>query len=88
MIIKTCVVYRVHARDLKEDIERYNYNESSQPQFEACVFSDGRVAQRWLTASRSMVWWDSWDDLCAVHIYAHPDYGTRVEWADGLSEHF
>lgn len=81
--MKTAVVYRTEARRLKDEIEQRNYNEGREPQFEVCVFSDGRVAQRWLTASRSMVWWDSWDALCAVHIYAHPDYGTKVVWSDG-----
>ncbi len=79
---RTCVVYRTQAQALKSNTEKYNYNDSAEPQFEAAVFSDGRVAQRWLTASRSMVWWDSWDDLCKVHIYAHPDYGTRIVWSD------
>ena len=82
--MRTCVVYRTQAQDLKSDLEKVNYNDSAEPQFEACEFSDGRVAQRWLTASRSMVWWDSWDALCKVHIYAHPNYGTRVVWSDGV----
>lgn len=38
------------------------------------------------TSTGSMVWWDSWENLCKVHIYAHPDYGTRVEWSDGKVE--
>ena len=81
--MKTCIVYRTLAKELKSDVEKSNYNEADVPQFEACVFSDGRVAQRWLTETGSMVWWDSWENLCKVHIYAHPDYGTRVEWSDG-----
>ena len=84
--MRTCIVYRTEAKGLKSDLEHSNYNEADEPQFEACEFSDGRVAQRWLTASRSMVWWDSWQDLCNVHIYAHPDYGTRIEWSDGTVE--
>ena len=83
---RMCVVYRTAARGLKSDAEKVNYNDAKDPQFEAAVFSDGRVAQRWLTPARSMVWWDSWADLCTVHIYAHPDYGTRVEWSDGQVE--
>jgi hypothetical protein len=79
-------VYRTQARDLKPDIEKENYAPADEPQFQIAVFCDGRVAQRWLTASRSMVWWDSLDDLCRVHIYAHPDYGTRVVWSDGEVE--
>lgn len=84
--MKTCTVYRTEAQALKDSFEKANYNDSDLPQFEACVFSDGRVAQRWLTTTGSMVWWDSWENLCAVHIYAHPDYGTRVEWSDGKIE--
>lgn len=81
--MRTGVVYRTKAKALKSELEAGNYNDPGDPQFEVAVFSDGRVAQRWLTASRSCVWWDSWTDLCNVHIYAHPDYGTRVVWSDG-----
>jgi hypothetical protein len=83
-VIRTCVVYRTEAQSLKTELEKGNYNDPDVPQFEAAVFSDGRVAQRWLTGAGSMVWWDSWEDLAKVHIYAHPDYGTRVEWSDGM----
>lgn len=82
--MKTCIVYRTQAKALKTEYEQNNYNDPDVPQFEACVFSDGTVAQRWLTTTGSMVWWNSWNDLCNVHIYAHPDYGTRVEWSDGI----
>jgi hypothetical protein len=84
--MKTCVVYRTRAKSLKPDVEQDNYNAPEEIQFEACVFSDGRTAQRWCTATKSLVWWDSWEDLCAVHVYAHPDYGTRIEWSDGTVE--
>lgn len=84
--MKTCIVYRTLAKDLKDDLEKGNYNETDQVQFEACVFSDGRTAQRWLTPTGSMVWWNDWESLCKVHIYAHPDYGTKVVWNDGLVE--
>lgn len=84
--MKTAVVYRTQARDLKSDFEKENYNESDQIQFEFCVFDDGRVAQRWLVGAGSSVWWDSVEHMYKVHIYAHPDYGTRVEWSDGTVE--
>lgn len=84
--MKTATVYRTQAQGLKSELEKINYNDSDVAQFEVCVFSDGRVAQRWLTTFGSMVWWDSWEDLCRVHIYAHPDYGTRIEWSDGKVE--
>jgi len=82
MSLKTAIVYRTEAQGLKDDFEKVNYNPSDEPQFEMCVFSDGRVAQRWLVGAGSCVWWDSLDHLYKVHIYAHPDYGTRVEWSD------
>ena len=80
------MVYRTAAKSLKPDVEQSNYNNPDQVQFEACVFSDGRVARRWLTPTGSMVWWDSWEELCKVHIYARPDYGTRAEWSDDTIE--
>lgn len=81
--MKTAIVYRTEAKSLKSEVDSYNYNESDVPQFEVCVFSDGKTAQRWLTPTGSMVWWDKWEDLCKVHIYAHPDYGTKVVWNNG-----
>jgi hypothetical protein len=81
--VRTAVVYRVNARDLKSVFEQNNYNPGDAPQFELCEFTDGRVAMRWLTGSGSCVWWDALQDLFDVHIYAHPDYGTRIEWSDG-----
>lgn len=84
--MKTATVYRTKAKELKSDLESINYNDSGVPQFEVCVFSDGKTAQRWFTNTGSMVWWNSWEDLCNVHIYAHPDYGTKVVWSDGVVE--
>lgn len=84
--IKTAVVYRTKAKALKSELERDSYNEPDVPQFEMCLFSDGKVAQRWMVGNGSSVWWDRLDDLYKVHIYAHPDYGTRVEWSDGTTE--
>lgn len=84
--IKTAIVYRTEAQNVVDETEKINYNDSDQVQFELAVFSDGRVAQRWLVGKGSCVWWDSLEDLYRVHIYAHPDYGTRVEWSDGEVE--
>lgn len=86
MSIRTAVVYRTLAKDLKPDFEQENYNAPDEVQFEMCVFSDGRVAHRWLVGKGSSVWWDCLEDLYRVHIYSHPDYGTRVEWSDGKVE--
>ena len=82
----TAVVYRTQAKSLKPDFEADNYNAPDEPQFELCVFSDGRVAQRWMVGAGSCVWWDDIAHLYKVHIYSHPDYGTRVEWSDGRVE--
>ena len=84
--IRTAIVFRTEAKSLKSDIETSNYNEADQAQFEICVFSDGRVAQRWLVGKGSCVWWDCLEDIYKVHIYSHPDYGTRVEWSDDTVE--
>lgn len=86
MNIRTCVVYRTNAKLIKSDIEKRNYNNGDVPQFEACIFSDGTVSQRWLTGNGSTAVWNKWDDLKRVHIDVHPDYGTRIVWSDGMVE--
>ena len=53
-----------------------------QPTLEGVLFSDGKVAIRWLTPNRSTVIWDSLDDFMAVHVNNHPDYGTEIDWVD------
>jgi hypothetical protein len=84
--IRTAIVYRTNAKNVVDEFEQVNYNDSDQVQFELCVFSDGRVAHRWLVGDGSCVWWDKLEDLYKVHIYAHPDYGTKVVWSDGTVE--
>jgi hypothetical protein len=84
--LRTAVVYRTHAKALKTEFEQSNYGEPDEVQFEMCEFTDGRVAQRWRVGVGSCAWWDSLQDLYTIHIYAHPDYGTRVEWSDGCVE--
>jgi hypothetical protein len=84
--LRTAVVYRTRAKALKAELEQANYGEPDEVQFEMCEFTDGRVAQRWRVGARSCVWWDSLQDLYNIHIYVHPDYGTRVEWSDGCVE--
>lgn len=84
--MRSFVVYRTAARDTKLDIEKVNYNAPDEVQFEGVEFSDGKVAQRWMTTYGSVAVWDSMHDLKSVHIYAHPDYGTRIVWDDGEVE--
>lgn len=54
------------------------------PQYEGVVFSDGRVALRWLTPLRSTSCWDSLDDALGVHGHPEPRYGTEFVWHDAL----
>ena len=49
-------------------------------QFEGVVFTDGRVAIRWLTSLRSVSVFDSMDDMLGVH--GHPEYGSELVWHD------
>ena len=84
--LRTAVVYRTRAKALTAECARANYGNSDEVQFEMCEFTDGRVAQRWCVGPRSCVWWDSLQDLYTIHVYAHPDYGTRIEWSDGNIE--
>lgn len=84
--MRTFTVYRTKAREVVNDIEKNNYREADEPQFEGVIFHDGRVAVRWFTETKSVSFWDSLEDLKKVHIYAHPDYGTRIEYSDGEIE--
>lgn len=79
-------MYRTKVWNLKPVIEQHNYGSPDEPQFELCVFTDGRVAQRWVIGAGSCVWWDNLEALKSVHIYAHPDYGTKICWSDGTVE--
>ena len=84
--LRTAIVYRTHAKALKAECDQANYGEPDEVQFEICEFSDGRVAQRWSVGARCCTWWDSLEDLYTIHIYSHPEYGTRVEWSNGCIE--
>ncbi len=48
------------------------------PQLEGVVFSDGRVAVRWLTPTGSTSVWDSFEDFEKIH--GHPEYGSVWRW--------
>lgn len=84
--MKTFTVYRTKAKSVVNEIEQSNYNEPDMPQFEGVEFWDKTVAIRWRTETRSISFWNNMEDLKKVHIYAHPDYGTRIEWSDGEIE--
>ena len=64
--------------DISETHDENQRNKSDEPQYEGVVFSDGKVAIRWLTAKRSVSVWDSFDDMCSIH--GHPEFGTEIVW--------
>jgi hypothetical protein len=63
-------------------LERGTAAPVDQPQYEGVVFDDGTVAIRWRTAYRSTSLWASFGDLW--HVHGHPEYGTRIQWPDGI----
>ena len=63
------------------------YNKPDEPTLEGVLFSDGKVAVRWLTARRSTVVWDSFGDFWDIHVGIHPDYGTEFVWHDAEKQH-
>lgn len=74
--LRTFTMYR---RNVPSETHNENQrNAPDEPQFEGVVFSDGRVAIRWLTAKRSTSTWDSMDDMLAIH--GHPEYGSELVW--------
>ncbi len=72
------VMYRRAVPDATHDENRKN--PPDEPQFEGVVFSDGKVALRWLTSKRSVAIWDSFEDAMAIH--GHPEYGSELVWLD------
>ena len=67
--------------------ETHNENQKNAPdevQFEGVVFTDGRVAIRWLTAKRSVSVWDCMADMLEIH--GHPEYGSVLKWIDECVE--
>lgn len=57
-------------------------NSGESPDYEGVIFTDGTVVIRWRTAFQSHSVWSCWSDF--YHVHGHPEYGTRIEWHDGL----
>lgn len=76
MSMRTFTMYR--RGDLSMTHNADQSNAPDEPQFEGVVFSDGRVAVRWLTAKASVSVWDCWADLMAIH--GHPEYESELVW--------
>lgn len=64
--------------DISATHDANQVNLPDEKQFEGVVFSDGKVAIRWLTKCRSVAVWDSMDDMLAIH--GHPEYGSVLAW--------
>lgn len=71
-------MYRRNVPDATHDANQKNAPD--EPQFEGVIFSDNRVAVRWLTKIGSVSVWDSFDDLMAIH--GHPEYQSELVWHD------
>lgn len=80
--MRTFTMYRRNVPDATHDTNQKNA--ADDPQFEGVVFSDGRVACRWLTAKRSVSVWDSMEDMLAIH--GHPEYGSELIWHAAAGE--
>ena len=74
--MKTFTMFRRNVPDATHNVNQKN--PPDEPQFEGVVFSDGRVAIRWLTEKRSTAAWDSMEDMLAIH--GHPEYGSELVW--------
>lgn len=67
----------------QEYVDKGITNAGGDADYEGAVFSDGTVVIRWLTQFRSHSVWADWNSFYQVH--GHPEYGTRIEFADGGS---
>lgn len=81
--LRTFTVYR--RGDLSETHNADQANPPDQPQFEGVLFSDGKVAQRWLTPMGSTSVWDSFEAMWRIHGHDEPGskHGTVIVWHDG-----
>ncbi len=79
--MKRFIMYR--RLDLSATHDANQVNLPNEPQFEGIVFSDGKVAVRWLTAKRSISIWESMEDLLVIH--GHPEYGSELIWLDEVA---
>lgn len=73
------LMYRREVPDATHDDNQKNAPD--EPQFEGVVFSDGKVALRWLASKRSVAVWDSFEDAMAF-LHGHPEYGSELVWLD------
>lgn len=80
--MRRVTVYR--RGNLSETHDANQANPPDQPQYEAVVFTDGKVAQRWLTPVGSVAVWNCLADMLAIHGHdTDPRYQTVYVWHDG-----
>lgn len=83
--MKTFTAYRPLAHVLgKHNGDQLNAPDAAQ--YQGCVFDDGSVAIRWMTAKRSTSVWACLAD--ALDIHGHSEYGTYIAWGDGTVENY
>ena len=82
--MKTFQAYRPYVPH--ETHTEFQRNAEDQVQYEGCIFSDGRVVIRWLTAKGSTSVFDSMQDCMDIH--GHSEYGTYLVWGDGRIENY
>ena len=77
-MMRRFTMYRRNVPDATHNADQKNAPDA--PQFEGIVFTDGSVVVRWRTAKRSTSFWDSMDEMLAIH--GHPEYGSDLVWHD------
>lgn len=66
--------------DLSKTHNSNQVNPPEEPQFEGVVFTDGTCAIRWCTEKKSTSFWNSFEDMMAIH--GHPEYDSELIWHD------
>jgi hypothetical protein len=85
--MRTFTMYRRNREAVSAAHESDAYSvDGDEPTLEGVEFTDGTVAIRWLTPTRSTVVWSSLADFQAVHVESHPSYGTEIVWANKHQE--
>jgi diadenosine tetraphosphatase ApaH/serine/threonine PP2A family protein phosphatase len=61
--------------------DAHTRNGDDEAQYEGVVFSDGKCAVHWLTATGGLSLFDSLE--LALRTHGHPELGTEIVWHDG-----
>lgn len=55
---------------------------------EGVIFTDGACVVRWKTDIACQSDWRSFDDFLKIHVFAHPDNKTIIQFNDGEERKF